>query len=481
MEGINPIIKADYPVSDAICVEDTYYILSATMHFMPGGAILRSYDLVNWEIAGYVFENLEGTPEQRLCGEKSCYGSGMCSGCLRYHNECFYVIFAEGMTKKTYLFTAQSVEGPWERHCIEGFYYNPSLFFDDDGRVYMVYGNAEIWLSEMLPDVSGFKDEGLHRLLLKDEQEVCLGYEGSHIYKINGQYSLFVSRKFNKKDEKRTQLCFAADSLTDEFNVRVELDDKEYYNCSAVQVGSPKQCSAVGAGQEYEYDPLYASDDFGYETDKGAHARLKRVWQWNHEPDNSLWSICKEGGLRIRTGKISINLIHAVNTLTQRMMRPRSAAEVTVKAGGVKEGDYAGICVLQDCYGMIAVTRELNTYYLVMMASQLKDNMKNDITPDYMPGTVLEKLKLPGDTVRLRIYADFEDRKETAEFFYESGGSFHRLGGKHKLCFKPDHFAGCRYGLFIYSTKEIGGEAVFRSFSYLYGEDLERIHDSCGR
>ena len=41
----------DYPDPDVIRVDDTYYMISTTMHFMPGGVILRSYDLVNWEIA----------------------------------------------------------------------------------------------------------------------------------------------------------------------------------------------------------------------------------------------------------------------------------------------------------------------------------------------------------------------------------------------------------------------------------------------
>ena len=51
-----PIIKMDYPDPDVIRVEDTYYMISATLHFMPGGVILRSYDLRNWEIAGYVYD-----------------------------------------------------------------------------------------------------------------------------------------------------------------------------------------------------------------------------------------------------------------------------------------------------------------------------------------------------------------------------------------------------------------------------------------
>ena len=47
----NPIIWSDYPDLDVIRVGDTYYMVSTTMHLMPGCVILRSYDLINWEVA----------------------------------------------------------------------------------------------------------------------------------------------------------------------------------------------------------------------------------------------------------------------------------------------------------------------------------------------------------------------------------------------------------------------------------------------
>lgn len=46
----NPIIPLDYPDPDVIRVEDTYYMVTTTMHFMPGCEILRSYDLLHWNM-----------------------------------------------------------------------------------------------------------------------------------------------------------------------------------------------------------------------------------------------------------------------------------------------------------------------------------------------------------------------------------------------------------------------------------------------
>lgn len=54
VRGQNPLLKQDYPDPDVIRVEDTNYMISTTMHFMPGGAILRSYDLIHWEMAGRI-------------------------------------------------------------------------------------------------------------------------------------------------------------------------------------------------------------------------------------------------------------------------------------------------------------------------------------------------------------------------------------------------------------------------------------------
>ena len=74
---VNPITKLDYPDVDVIRVENTYYMVSTTMHFMPGCEILRSYDLIHWEHATYVYDRLDGTSGQRLEENENIYGKGM--------------------------------------------------------------------------------------------------------------------------------------------------------------------------------------------------------------------------------------------------------------------------------------------------------------------------------------------------------------------------------------------------------------------
>ena len=105
----------------------------------------------------------------------------------------FYACFAANDTGKTYLFVADHMAGPWEKRNIEGFYHDSSLLFDDDGRVYLVYGHGEIRALELKSDLSGPRPGGLHRVLVKEEGNPgFLNYEGTHAYKLFGRCHLFM-------------------------------------------------------------------------------------------------------------------------------------------------------------------------------------------------------------------------------------------------------------------------------------------------
>jgi beta-xylosidase len=94
-------MKTDYPDPDVIRVGNAYYMASTTMYFFPGCAILRSYDLVNWEIVNYVFDKLEDSSAENLEREESIYGHGMWAPTLRFHNGIYYIAFSSVDIKKT--------------------------------------------------------------------------------------------------------------------------------------------------------------------------------------------------------------------------------------------------------------------------------------------------------------------------------------------------------------------------------------------
>ncbi|MDT8715918.1 glycoside hydrolase 43 family protein [Clostridium sp. 19966] len=504
----NPVIYADYPDPDVIRVEDVYYMVSTTMHFMPGCVILRSYDLIHWETAAYVYDSLDDTPSQKLEVEKHIYGKGMWAASLRYHKGKFYVCFVANDTHKTYLFTASDINGPWEKKEIQGFYHDCSLLFDEDERVYIIYGNTEIYITELKEDLSGIKPGGLNRIIVKEVEPHYLGYEGSHLYKINGKYYAFFIH-MPKAKGRRAEACFVADTLQGEFiGGDVFDDDMEFHNSGVAQGGivdtpegkwyamlfqdrgavgripvivpmcwekdfpvfdkkAPKHIEISSTRPAYKYKPLVGNDNFIYESDEKGNIKLKDFWQWNHIPESDLWSVTeKKGTYRIHSGKICPNINYAVNTLTQRTMGPRCESVVTLDGSGLKDGDYAGLCLLISSYGFIALTKEEDKTYLVMCARVAEDKSIFGNLIDDQPAAEYQRIPLNTDKVTLKAYANFEDLKDECEFYYKDGDTWNKLGITHNLVWKMDQFVGCRFGLFLYSTKEMGGIADFSDFIY---------------
>jgi len=499
----NPIIWSDFPDLDPIRVGDTYYMVSTTMYLLPGCVILRSYDLMHWEIAAYVYDRLDDTPAQRLNGGE-IYGKGMWAASLRYHNGKFYIIFICNDTQKTYLYTAESIEGPWEKRNIEGFYHDCSLLFDDDGRVYLISGCGEIRLTELKPDLSGPLPGGRDRIIVRETAPHRLGYEGAHFYKLFGRYYAFFIHMPIDAPVSRTNACFWADSLDDEFvGGEIFADDLGFFKSGAAQGGivdtpegdwymtlfqdhgavgrvpvlvplrwvdklpvcgvdgkAPLTLDLPSTRPGYVYAPLVGSDSFAYKPGE----KPKDFWQWNHTPDDALWSF-ENTAYRIRTGKLSPNAHFAVNTLTQRTYGPRSAAEVTLDGSAMLDGDYAGLGALLSCYGFIALKRENGHHYLVMQSRDPEADDRRRSYVDEHPGTEHARVAC-GPVVRLRVECEFEDKVDEARFYWWDGGEWQKLGPTKKLEYRLDYFMGCRFGLFMYSTESFGGYADFSDFKY---------------
>src|SRR6478752_10796723 len=89
--AINPIIFADVPDMSMIRVGDTYYMSSTTMHLSPGVPIMKSKDLVNWELVSYAYDILDDVDALNLANGKRAYGKGSWASSIRFHNGTFYV------------------------------------------------------------------------------------------------------------------------------------------------------------------------------------------------------------------------------------------------------------------------------------------------------------------------------------------------------------------------------------------------------
>ena len=235
---INPVTKTDYPDPDVIRVGNTFYMVSTTMYYFPGGEILRSYDLVHWEIAARIFDAIDDTPAEHLEDGANAYGKGMWAASLRYHDGLFYVLFVSHGQQDTHLYTAKEVEGPWEHHRIKGYFHDASLLFDDDGRVFLTSGNMQIHLTELAADLSGPKEGGIDTVIIKDNpSEVFLGYEGSHFYKIGGRYYITLIH-WPKATSRRTEAVYVADRVEGPYIGRdVIWDDMGYHGMGVAQGG----------------------------------------------------------------------------------------------------------------------------------------------------------------------------------------------------------------------------------------------------
>lgn len=514
LKDYNPLTRMDYPDPDVIRVDDTYYMISTTMHFMPGGVILRSYDLMHWEIATYVYDELDNTPGQCLEDGVGVYGKGMWAASLRYYQGTFYVCFVCNDTQKTYLYTATDINGPWKKQNVEGFYHDCSLHFEEDGSVFIVYGNTDIHLTQLKEDLSGPKPGGIDRIIVRDIDNPNLGYEGAHLYKIHGKYYVFFIH--SRKDRwMRTEACFMADSLEGEFTGKdVFEDDRDYCGSGVAQgaiVDTPdgdwyailfQDSGAIGrmlillpvhfegdwpvfgvdgkvpvayevksTRPDYIYAPLYGNDFMKKDGAKETGIRrLADYWQFNHTPVDGLWDIT-EDCFSIQTGKLCDDLVKAQNTLTQRMVFPQCEAEVTLDFSELKEGDIAGLCAFQSCYGFVGVTIEDGKPQLIMASVESNEADMFKLMDKDATCTVCEKIPLTGSQVRLKLEADFWKMKDTVHFYYQDtttegqSDTFIPIGKDHRVFFKLDHFCGCRAGLFAFSTKEAGGKAVFSRFN----------------
>ncbi|GMK40466.1 hypothetical protein PCCS19_35220 [Paenibacillus sp. CCS19] len=225
----NPVIWADVPDPDVIRVGNAYYMTSTTMHMNPGVPIMKSYDLIHWEIVNYVYDVLGDDEKQTLSGGQNEYGKGSWASSLRYNNGKYYVTFSSSTTGRTYIFQTTDIEhGPWTKSEL-GFHHDMSLLFDDDGRVYLVDGSGDIRITELNADATAVKPGGLDQVIIPNASlaagnNVGLAAEGTHIQKINGKYYVFLITW--PSGGMRTELVFRSDSITGPYEGRVALQDQ---------------------------------------------------------------------------------------------------------------------------------------------------------------------------------------------------------------------------------------------------------------
>ncbi|MBD0724439.1 glycoside hydrolase [Flavobacterium sp. L1I52] len=489
----NPIIYADVPDMSMIRVGDTYYMSSTTMHVNPGVPIMKSTDLVNWKLVNYAYETLEDNNDRlNLDNGKNDYGRGSWASCLRYQNGMYYVSTFSGTTGRTYIYSTKDIEkGPWKEIVLNSSYHDHSILFDDDGKVYLVWGAGKLEIIELSKDLSGVKEE-TKRVLIENASapagnNIMLNSEGSQLFKINGKYYLF--NICWPRGGMRTVVIHRADNINGPWEGKVGLQDQGVAQGGLIDTPDGRWFSYLfkdngGVGRipylvpvqwengwpilgengkvpEYLDLPtskglipgIVNSDEFNR---KKGDAALPLVWQWNHNPDNSLWSVTeRKGYLRLKTSRIDSSFVQAKNTLTQRTFGPESSATTLVDVSKMNEGDLAGLSLLQKQYGLIAVKIENGSKKIVMI------DAAQDIPKE------IESVPLNQDKVYFKAVCDFKNRADKGRFYYSlDGKKWTPIGNTINLPYTLPHFMGYRFGLFNYATKNPGGYVDFDWFRF---------------
>ena len=218
----NPMLWADVPDPDVIRVGDYFYLVSTTMHLMPGAPILRSKDLANWETIGYLFDRLVDSPKYDF-QEGTVYGRGQWATSLKYHKGTFYALFApnDNPGGDTYIMTAKDAAGPWTIHSRMRHFHDASLFFDDDDRVYVIYGTGN--MCELKADLSGVI-EGSDRKIFEREKDETGLLEGSRMIKHNGKYYLLMISHVWAPGRHRREVCYRSDNILGPYEKKTILE-----------------------------------------------------------------------------------------------------------------------------------------------------------------------------------------------------------------------------------------------------------------
>lgn len=483
-ECVNPLTYTDIPDNDVIRVGDDFYMISTTMYFCPGAPIMHSRDLVHWQIVSYVYDCLNDDDVYNLRDGRNAYGCGQWAASLRYHDGMFYALFIAKDQNKTFIYKTKDITSSyWEQTVIDEPFHDASLLFDDDGRVYVVWGNGELYIAELEPDLSGLKEGGVRQLLIDSPKEgMMLRAEGSHIYHIGDYYYILeIDWPFRGV---RTETCWRSKELLGEYESRTilqgTLDEKksgvaqgaiietrkgDWYAMMFMDHGAVGRIPTLQPVTWVDGWPILGNDtvpvdsfevnlkpcgeNYTWASDEFDSEELALVWQWNHKPVDSCWSLTERPGwMRISTEGLATGIKDARNTLTQRTVGPVCICEVKMDASGLNPGDHAGLCAFQSRYCCIEAQVDENGEKFLVALDFEKEIFRQP---------------LDCDEVYLSLVYDFNTDEATMSFSLD-GGTWCIIDYTLNMRFTLDFFTGYRSALYCYSTLEAGGHADFDWF-----------------
>jgi xylan 1,4-beta-xylosidase len=500
----NPLFYEEFEDPDPIRVGDDYYLAGTTMHMNPAVIVLHSKDLVNWELASYCTDRLDLGPAFRLEGG-NVYGQGIWAPSIRYHDGMFYV-FCNVNRVGTQVFRAKSPSGPWQRNQLPGMH-DLSVLFDGD-KIYSLYGATQPTIVELNKDLTEIVPNSSRPMNAQG-----MG-EGHHLYKINGKYidlsaipgahtdqvvaradsidgpwqvermvqseSLGVPTQNGQRGGRGPNPTFAITQsdpnseggLTLHQGGMVDTPSGQWWSIIMQDHGSIGRMVAlvpitwdngfplIGlAGNLRKAPNTWIKPDTGHvgapkplfaRSDNFDAPKLSPVWQWNHVPDDSKWSLTEKPGVLRLHSLPADSLWMARNSLTQRPMGPESIMTVELDGSGLQAGDTAGLALLNAPYAWIGLVKTADGIVLQML--------------DQTNGRLVSA---PTSAARvwLRVACNF-DTEQSVFSWSADGKRFSSLGDPFVMAFQLTTFQGVRPALFNYNASgKPGGHADFDSFN----------------
>ena len=500
----NPVIWADVPDLSVTRNGSDYYLISTTMHLMPGAPVMKSRDLVHWETVSYVFDSLTDNSKYNLING-TVYGRGQWASSIRYHKGKYYVLFSPNDAPyRAYIYSSSEPSaGQWKLVSRTPHFHDASLFFDDDDRPFVFSGTR---VTELKSDLSDIKPGGINIDIFKKDAEETGLLEGNQVIKYNGKYYLLMISW--PRGKPRRQVCYRADHITGPYEKRVILEDNfagfPYVGQGCIiddikgnwyglvfqdrnGIGRVPLLMPVRwvngwpmLGDENGKVPMQAviplkSYDTGkriVESDDFSGEKLKINWQWNHNPENGAWSLTERSGyLRLKTSRMVPNLYLAPNTITQRMMGPTCSGIIAMDISKMKDGDVAGFSAFNGHSGILSVIMDGTQKYLTISTNVVtlteKEKAVTEVAVDEK-----DRVRLSQDQVYLRIDGDFNLNKDWASFYYSlDGHHWVKFGPAYKMIFDYRKlFMGSKFAIFNYATKTLGGLVDVDYFKFTVSE-----------
>lgn len=222
-EFYNPILQGCYP-DPSICRKgNDYYLVTSTFAMFPGVPIFHSTDLVNWKQIGHVLDR-----KSQLKVEDCGISAGIYAPTIRYNanNDTFYMITTQfsGGFGNIVVKTKDPMKG-WSdpiKLAFNGI--DPDIFFDDNGKAYIVHNDApdrgkELYEGHRVIKIWDYdveKDsviQGTSKIIVDGGVDITkkpIWIEAPHMYKKNGKYYLMCAE--GGTGDNHSEVVFISDS-----------------------------------------------------------------------------------------------------------------------------------------------------------------------------------------------------------------------------------------------------------------------------